>query len=314
MRPAGRARGAAPTPLPVPLPAWILVSSSLIAGSIGWPFSVRYVRQVVGDVQLGVFEDQAPDVAGDRLQVVEVEPGRRDRPGDDLAGMVEEVAVVGRVAAEPGDDAHPADATRAAGALGVVGRAGGDVPHGDRFQVADVDAHLQGRRAGQQVRAGRRAVHEAVLGLLAVLLGHGRRVLGGEERRGVVLHGHQGVQVSLCDRPWPGDHPARTVRAVAGVLVLLVRGDPVADRAAAEGAADLELELVVVDLVTFPVLVLTADRLPGEIAIFGEPAKMASSDAGGAAADGVVDAVQMLPEPLDRGRVALRVPGRENSL
>src|SRR5208282_3518192 len=121
---------------------------------------------------LGMFESEASDVAGDRLQVFEIESWRRDRPRDDLAWMIEEVAVVRRVAAEPGHDAHSTDSSRAARALGVVSRAGWYVSHGDRFQIADVDSHFQGWRTGQQVGTRRIAVHEAVLGFLAVLLGH----------------------------------------------------------------------------------------------------------------------------------------------
>lgn len=103
-------------------------------------------------------EPRLAEAAGDRMQVTsdgvlvaEEEDRGGDRPGDHLGGVVEEILLVRRGAGIADDQADPAAPAGAAAPLGVIVGPGRDVPQHDRVQAADVDAHLQGRGAGQEV-------------------------------------------------------------------------------------------------------------------------------------------------------------------
>ena len=77
----------------------------------------------------------------------------------------------------------PVAPSRAAGALNVAHRRRGDGAHDHGGEIADVDAKLQGRRGGQQVRLPGLDVRsgEALLEMIAVGPGHERGVLGGHD-------------------------------------------------------------------------------------------------------------------------------------
>ena len=87
----------------------------------------------------------------EHLRGVEEAARRGHRAGDHLEGVVEEVQVVGPDVGQGQDQGVAGGPPRPADALEVVGRRRRHRADHRAGQVAHVDAHLQGRRAGQQV-------------------------------------------------------------------------------------------------------------------------------------------------------------------
>ena len=212
-------------------------------------------------------------MATDRLKILDVEPGRWDRPRNHLARMIEEVAVVRCVTREPDDDSHPACSPRSSRPLGVVGRTRRDVPHGHGFEIADVDAHLQRRRTCEQVRACRNLVHEALFDLLTLLVLDRRRMFRRIQRRSIVLHSHECVEVSFGDCPLPRCHAPRAAGARAGFARRLVRCHLVAHAATQERNTDLELDIIKIDLVAFALFVFLSHTAPREVVFLMQPSQ-----------------------------------------
>jgi len=126
--------------------------------------------------------------------------------------MVEEVLVVGRGSRIAHDQTYPTTATCPAPSLGIVVRSGWNVAQHDRVQAADVDAHLQRWRAGQQIR---RAVLglEGVLDLLAAIDRYLSRVLLGVQRLGGRVESTPGITGMPHLRVREDTQDTRTARA-----------------------------------------------------------------------------------------------------
>ena len=103
--------------------------------------------KAVLEVQATLRKPDRMDMGANQLFVGDVNTGRGDRSGHHLLLPLEEVLVVraagGAVRDHDSRLAAPAGAT---GALGVVGRGGGNIAKIDGVEIGDVDAELHRRR------------------------------------------------------------------------------------------------------------------------------------------------------------------------
>ena len=91
-------------------------------------------------------------VAEDHVPVPETESRSRHLARDHFDGLVVEILVVGRAPGVAHDDADAAPASGPTAALSVVVGPGRHVAHRHSVQPADVDPHLEGGRAGENVQ------------------------------------------------------------------------------------------------------------------------------------------------------------------
>ncbi len=127
-------------------------------------------------------------LALEQREGAEPRAGGCDVPVDDRVGIVEQHEVAG---APPGQGHHQGvagGAARAAGALHVARRIGGDPGHTNHREVADVDAQFQGAGGGEHVRCSPGATaFELALQILPLLpVEHAGVLGGGEVEDGVV--------------------------------------------------------------------------------------------------------------------------------
>ena len=189
-------------------------------------------------------ENGRPDVLGDHQGVAQVEGRGFDGAAEEQQGIIEEIAVVRGAAAVGHDHRHPLLTTGSPGPLPVVRRTRRHVAHQGHVQGPDIDAHLQGRRGDQAIRAAMFGF-EILLDLVADLAGHlGRVFLGADHHEGTAHQPH--VVVFLVRRLRYG----RAVAVVPGAGPASGRsgGQTLAGRAAFPDIALLHHELLGVHL------------------------------------------------------------------
>jgi hypothetical protein len=130
----------------------------------------------------GLVDEEREVLAAEDLDGIEVAAGGDDVAGDHQLGIVQEVQRPRVTLGEGGDEGVTGLASGPADALHVVRLGRWNGGEHDRREVADVDAHLQGRRGGEDVGCvGAPAVLEAGLDPLPTLAGEHPGVLGGDD-------------------------------------------------------------------------------------------------------------------------------------
>ena len=170
-----------------------------------------------------VVEREGRELALEDGRSAEVDARRRDVAREHLQGVLEEVEVVGLALGDGDRERVAVAAARAADALEVVGLGGRDRGEEDRREVADVDAHLERRRAREEVGGpGAVVADESLLQGLAVVALQEARVLAGDDAVEVAVGVEAGVVVAAGrgrrrSAPWhdarrQGGRPSRRVR------------------------------------------------------------------------------------------------------